>query len=169
MLRHLREEAQPLAIDREVACFLAAGRKPVAIKVERGDFSKVGGSANNRMIVSVAFINYARAGFIVTPDAENEGRLLLMPSKMNIAQDPTVVFLVLNDEDAFVHGSLTCRSTVTGTVKANVEPLPTSDSTQMRPPCIPMIRLAIDRPRPVPPFRLVAELSACWNSSKILS
>src|SRR5262249_32402085 len=25
MLRHLREEAQPLAIDREVACFLAAG------------------------------------------------------------------------------------------------------------------------------------------------
>src|SRR5258707_3756468 len=36
MLRHLREEAQPLAIDREVACFLAAGRKPVAIKVERG-------------------------------------------------------------------------------------------------------------------------------------
>lgn len=48
-------------------------------------FSKVGGSANNRMIGSVAFINYARAGFIVTPDAENEGRLLLMPSKMNIA------------------------------------------------------------------------------------
>ena len=36
MLRHLREEAQPLAINREVACFLAAGRKPVAIKVERG-------------------------------------------------------------------------------------------------------------------------------------
>src|SRR5689334_14480166 len=34
MLRYLREEAQPLAIDREVACFLAAGRKPVAIKVE---------------------------------------------------------------------------------------------------------------------------------------
>src|SRR5215468_12587850 len=25
MLRHLREEAQPLAIDREVTCFLAAG------------------------------------------------------------------------------------------------------------------------------------------------
>jgi len=30
----LREEAQPLAKYREVACFLAAGRKPVAIKVE---------------------------------------------------------------------------------------------------------------------------------------
>src|SRR5258705_881980 len=42
MLRHLREEAQPLAIDREVACFLAAGRKPVAIKVERGGLPIVG-------------------------------------------------------------------------------------------------------------------------------
>ncbi len=48
-------------------------------------FSKGGGSANNRMIGSVGFINYCRAGFIVTPDAEDENRLLLMPSKMNIA------------------------------------------------------------------------------------
>jgi hypothetical protein len=37
------------------------------------------------MIGSVVFINYCRAGFIVTPDAEDETRLLLMPSKMNIA------------------------------------------------------------------------------------
>src|SRR3979409_2740415 len=42
MLRHFRKEAQPLAIDREVACFLAAGRKPVAIKVERGGLQIVG-------------------------------------------------------------------------------------------------------------------------------
>src|SRR5262245_54636670 len=42
MLRSLREEAQPLAIDREVACFFAAGRKPVAIKVERGGLQIVG-------------------------------------------------------------------------------------------------------------------------------
>jgi putative DNA primase/helicase len=48
-------------------------------------FSKGGGSANNRMIGSVGFINYCRAGFIVTPDAQDESRLLLMPSKMNIA------------------------------------------------------------------------------------
>ena len=48
-------------------------------------FSKGGGSANNRMIGIVAFINYCRAGFIVTPDAQDESRLLLMPSKMNIA------------------------------------------------------------------------------------
>ena len=42
MLRHLREEAQPLAIDREVAGFLAAGRQPVAIKIERGRLQIVG-------------------------------------------------------------------------------------------------------------------------------
>src|SRR5262249_20705507 len=84
-----------------------------------------------------------------------------------VAQDLPVILLVLYDEDALAHGSFTCRSTFTGIVNANVEPLPTLDSTQMRPPCIPMVRLAIDRPRPVPPFRLVAVLSACWNSSKI--
>src|SRR5262245_3638217 len=42
MLRHFREEAQPLTIDREVACFLAAGRKPVAIEVERSGLQIVG-------------------------------------------------------------------------------------------------------------------------------
>ena len=34
MLRYLREEAQSLAIDREIARFLAAGRKPVPIEVK---------------------------------------------------------------------------------------------------------------------------------------
>ena len=61
-----------------------AARTRTAI-LANNHFSKGGGSANNRMIGSVAFVNYARAGFIVTPDAENEGRMLLMPSKMNIA------------------------------------------------------------------------------------
>jgi len=42
VLRQLGEETQPLSIDREVACFLAAGRKPVAIKVERGGLQIVG-------------------------------------------------------------------------------------------------------------------------------
>src|SRR5208337_2160406 len=36
----------------------------------------------------------------------------------------------------------------------NVEPSPTFESTQMRPPCISMICLAMARPRPVPPFGL---------------
>ncbi len=48
-------------------------------------FSKGGGSANNRMIGSVGFVNYVRTAFIVTPDAETEGRMFFMPSKMNIA------------------------------------------------------------------------------------
>ncbi len=42
MLAHLREEAQPLAIDREVACVLAAGRQPVAVKVKRSGLQIVG-------------------------------------------------------------------------------------------------------------------------------
>ena len=61
-----------------------------------------------------------------------------------------------------------CCSTWTGSVNENTEPLPISDSTQSLPPCISTMRREIDRPRPVPPFFLVAELSACWNSSKIL-
>src|SRR6516165_5399168 len=67
-----------------------------------------------------------------------------------VAQDLPVVFLVLNDKDAPAHASPTCRSTFTGIVNANVEPLPTSDSTQMRPPCISMMRLAIASPSPLP-------------------
>ena len=46
-------------------------------------------------------------------------------------------------------------------------PGPGSNSTQMRPPCSSTIRRAIARPRPVPPFLRVLELSTCWNSSKI--
>lgn len=60
-----------------------AERHRVAI-IANNHFSKAGGSANNRMIGSVAFVNYARAGFIVTPDAQDESRKLLLPSKMNI-------------------------------------------------------------------------------------
>jgi putative DNA primase/helicase len=61
-----------------------AARKRVAV-VCNNHFSKAGGSANSRIIGSVAFLNQSRAAFIVTPDAEDETRLLLMPSKMNIA------------------------------------------------------------------------------------
>jgi hypothetical protein len=46
MLRHLGEEAEPLAIDREVAGFLAAGRQPLAIEVERGGLQVVGVADN---------------------------------------------------------------------------------------------------------------------------
>jgi putative DNA primase/helicase len=63
-----------------------AARLRVAV-VCNNHFSKSGGNANSKIIGSVAFVNQARAAFIVTPDAEDETqtRLLLMPSKMNIA------------------------------------------------------------------------------------
>ena len=66
-------------------------------------------------------------------------------------------------------GAATCRSTRTGSVNRKVEPRPRVDSTQIRPPWSSTIRLAIARPRPVPPFFRVLELSACWNSSKIFA
>src|SRR5215210_7826002 len=84
----------------------------------------------------------------------------------HIAQDLSVVLLVLDHEYALFHACATCCSTLTGTVTKKVAPLPTLDSTQIFPPCISMMRRAIDNPNPVPPFFLVAELSACWNSSK---
>ena len=61
-----------------------ASRMRVAI-ICNNHFSKGGGSANSRIIGSVAFVNQARAAFIVTPDEEDETRMLLIPSKMNIA------------------------------------------------------------------------------------
>ena len=48
-------------------------------------------------------------------------------------------------------------------------PCPAWTSTQMRPPCISTIFLAIANPSPVPPLVFVLELSIWWNSSKIRS
>ena len=61
-----------------------AARLGIAV-ICNNHFSKAGGTANSRIIGSVAFVNQARATFIVTPDAEDDSRLLLVPSKMNIA------------------------------------------------------------------------------------
>jgi putative DNA primase/helicase len=61
-----------------------AARLRVAI-ICNNHFSKGGGSANSRIIGSVAFVNQARAAFIVTPDEDDDTRMLLIPSKMNIA------------------------------------------------------------------------------------
>src|SRR5262249_23985098 len=85
-----------------------------------------------------------------------------------IAQDLPIVDLILDHKNASAHACPTWRSTLIGTVNENVAPCPTSDSTQRRPPCISIMRLAIASPRPVPLFCLVDDESACWNSSKIL-
>jgi putative DNA primase/helicase len=61
-----------------------ATRLRVAI-ICNNHFSKGGGSANNRVIGSVAFVNQARAAFIVATDDKDPTRRLLIPSKMNIA------------------------------------------------------------------------------------
>src|SRR6516164_4208702 len=89
---------------------------------------------------------------------------LVVGTGKRIADNLTIVLLALNHQDALAHAASTCRSTMTGSVKANVEPWPTCDSTQIRPPCISMIRLEMASPKPVPPFFLVMALSACWNS-----
>jgi len=69
--------------------------------------------------------------------------------------------LVFDHQNALAHAASTCRSTMTGSVKVNVEPWPGCDSTQIRPPCISIMRLEIASPNPVPPFFLVMALSAC--------
>ena len=62
------------------------------------------------------------------------------------------------------HAGLACSSTLTGSVNANVEPLPglelhpNSSAMHLDDP------LRDGKPSPVPPFFLVIELSACWNS-----
>jgi putative DNA primase/helicase len=43
-----------------------------------------GGSANSRVIGSVAFVNHARAAFIVTADPDNSGKRFFIPSKTNL-------------------------------------------------------------------------------------
>src|SRR5262249_7480931 len=63
---------------------------------------------------------------------------------------------------SYFGSTLTCCSTTTGRVNAKVEPWPGCDSTQIRPPCISIMRFDIARPRPVPPFLRVIALSACW-------
>lgn len=58
-----------------------AARMKVAI-ICNNHFSKgTSGTANSRIIGSVAFVNQARSAFIVTPDENDETRRLLIPSK----------------------------------------------------------------------------------------
>ena len=86
-----------------------------------------------------------------------------------IAQDLAVVLGVLDHEYLLAHWAASLTDwALTGIEIVKVEPLPTSDSTVMRPPCSSTMRREIERPSPVPPFLRVLVLSTCWNSSKIL-
>src|SRR6516164_6224115 len=89
---------------------------------------------------------------------------LIVGRRQHIANDLTIIWLVLDHKNALAHAASTCRSTITGSENVNVEPWPGCDSTQILPPCISMMRLDIASPRPVPPFLRVIALSACWNS-----
>src|SRR6516164_6632061 len=79
----------------------------------------------------------------------------------HIANNLAIIFFVLHHQYAFAHAGSTCRSTTTGSVNANVEPWPICDSTQIRLPCISIMRFDIASPKPVPPFLRVMALSAC--------
>src|SRR5215467_3168616 len=89
---------------------------------------------------------------------------LIVGGGKHIADNPATIRLVLDHQNALAHAASTCRSTMTGSVNANVEPCPSCDSTQIRPPCISMMRFDMASPSPVPPFLRVMALSARWNS-----
>ena len=86
---------------------------------------------------------------------------IVIQRRKHIADDLAIVLLIFDHENALAHSVVTSRSTRIGSVKANVEPWPIWDSTQIFPPCISMMRLDMASPSPVPPFFLVIELSAC--------
>src|SRR5439155_1160808 len=71
-----------------------------------------------------------------------------------LPHDFPIVLVVLDVE----HGPVPHESSPSmcrGTVKKNVDPLPSSLSTPMRPPCISTSRFVMLSPRPVPPYSRV--------------
>src|SRR5262249_4009113 len=69
-----------------------------------------------------------------------------------VAQHAAQIFLVFDDKDAVCHLVDLETSARVGSSNRKVGPFPSTDSTQMRPPCISTICLATARPRPVPPL-----------------
>jgi len=63
-----------------------AGRRGVTVIANTHLSKATAGSANNRVIGSVAFVNHARAAFIVATDAEDKGKRLFLPLKTNLGK-----------------------------------------------------------------------------------
>src|SRR3989475_7347688 len=85
-----------------------------------------------------------------------------------LPHDLPVVLVVLDVEHppvAHARPPSACR----GTVKKKVDPLPSSLSTPIRPPCISTSRFVMLRPSPVPPYSRVIVVSTWRNSAKMFS
>src|SRR5262249_1502633 len=86
-------------------------------------------------------------------------------TRQQVAHDLPVVLGVFDDKDALRHAapinSSGASSTRTGSVTRKVAPRPSSEATEIVPPCISTMRLEIAKPKPVPPFLRVFELSTC--------
>src|SRR5581483_7668607 len=106
-------------------------------------------------------------------DAVDRLDQLVAGRRHQVADDPAIVLGVFDDKDALhceaSSNSSSAAATRIGRVTRKVAPAPNSESTVSVPPCISTMRLEIARPRPVPPFLRVLELSTCGNSSKILA
>jgi putative DNA primase/helicase len=63
-----------------------AARQHVSVIANTHLSKAAGGSANSRVIGSVAFVNHARAAFIVTADPDDTDRRLFIPSKANLGK-----------------------------------------------------------------------------------
>src|SRR6202012_4994811 len=79
-------------------------------------------------------------------------------ARQEISQYLPIILMVLGDKYPLFHACSVCCRTPIGKTTRNVDPTPKVDSTEMWPPCISMMRLAIESPNPVPLLVLVAEL-----------
>jgi hypothetical protein len=87
-----------------------------------------------------------------------------------IAQDGAQILLVLHDKNASAHAAPAAIGALTASSMRSVEPWPSLDSTQTRPPCISTISRAMARDRaPCHPWPVCSSLSTCRNFSKMCS
>src|SRR5262249_1798689 len=101
------------------------------------------------------------AGFPIGRLDQPIGRAL-----QKVTNQAPVHLVVLHVQDGLLAHATLPASMRNGIEKKNVDPLPSSLSTQIRPPCIAKNFLAMLNPSPVPPNSRAIVASACWNSAK---